>query len=142
MSEVLGTDGAALGDWLNARLPHAIVFPPDAPGLAVVRDGQVIAGWLYAQGPGSLWDLACAAEPASRWCSRAVLAAMFGYAWTVLGASALLTAVAESNRRSLGQLERLGFVRDATRPGYWPDGQAAILLSMMPAACRWTGAGR
>ena len=135
---------AIVSEWVAAQLgmePSA--FAPSA-AIGVVHDGGLIAGAVYHQYRPQKHGATVEASLAStspRWCTRAVLKAMFAYPFVQLGATRLQVTCARKNRRARRLAERLGFRMEGVGRRLWDGKQDAIVYSMMPEECRWLGRG-
>ena len=132
---VLGAD-AVIAAWVGSRIGIADFGPSAAIGIA--EGGRLIAGVVYSAwrpAPGSLEMSIAALTP--RWCSRGVLAALFGYPFGQLGAGRAQATIRRGNRSARRFVERLGFRYEGMARAAWPTGEDAAVYAMLRHECRW-----
>lgn len=138
-SLVFGGD-AFVAAWVGRRIGIADFGPSSAIGVA--EDGRLIAGVVYSAwraAPGSLEMSIAAVSP--RWCSRRVLAALFGYPFGQLAAVRVQATIRRGNRGARRFVERLGFRYEGMARAAWPTGEDAAVYSMLRHECRWLATG-
>lgn len=93
----------------------------DATGALVGYGGVALLG-----GDAHVMTLAVDPEHQGRGYGRALLDALLAAA-SELGADAVTLEVRRSNRRARRLYGRAGFVEEGVRPGYYPDGEDAVV---------------
>ena len=133
-SLIVGRD-ADVAKWVGAQLGVCDWGPCSA--LGVGRDGTCIAGAVYNQFTGTSVQISLVSQ-SPLWCTRPVLAAIFGFPFNQLGVARLWLHVEADNARCLKLIDGLGFVREGiTRNGFGLD-RNGVIASMIPNdAARW-----
>jgi RimJ/RimL family protein N-acetyltransferase len=138
---VYGMDAHVL-EWLKPRIP-AFVPQEGARALGIVdAAGTPVAGVAYEQYNGIHLLASIAAEPGAAWCSRKVLARIFGYPFLELDCQAISLIVAATNLPSLNLATKLGFHGEAVIKCAAYDGSDVIVLKMFREECRWIAHGQ
>jgi hypothetical protein len=118
--------------WISDRLPDPVQWHKDAIVKSVEHDGKTIAAWAYCPGENGAWDLALATEPGTPWKTPECFAQMLGFPFEQLGASKLVTMIADNNHACIALTEKQGFTLEETIPNHWPNGRAGLLYVLRP----------
>lgn len=120
--------------WSRSLLAHELTLPPAACHWLVAVDGAEPAagvvgfgGMMYAPDAAHLMLLAVDPEFTRRGIGLSLCVELFREARS-RGATDITLEVRASNAAALALYERLGMVAVATRPGYYPDGEDAVIL--------------
>lgn len=76
-----------------------------------------------------------------RWCTKGILRVLFRYPFVHLGATRLQVVCRRKNREARNFVERLGFKLEGVGRRAWDGKQDAVMYSMLPRECKWTGDG-
>jgi hypothetical protein len=106
-------------------------------GVGVEKDGALKVGVMYngftGEGGSIFMHWRCDDPKAT---SKTFYWVAFDYPFNQLGVNVVYGVVHAKNVHAIEIDERLGFKREHTLPGYFPDGDA-VLYSMKREHCRW-----
>jgi RimJ/RimL family protein N-acetyltransferase len=138
-SILVGAD-KEVADWVRTRIPHMGErdFGPCA-ALGVMKDGQPVAGVVYHALTEHVVEVSIAAEPGSRWCSRSVLKALFGYPFGQVGCVTMVARTGKKNHKARKLLKGLGFALVGPIPSAIDGKEDALIFTMRRKDCRWLG---
>ncbi|MFC3231267.1 hypothetical protein ACFOGJ_28725 [Marinibaculum pumilum] len=137
-------ENRGLAAWTAARIDHVDGFAPPCQCAAVTdAAGRVVAGIVFHdwQPAAGTLQLSMAAESPA-WASRAVLAALFRYAFVTNGAAKLWTATPHRSERALRFNLGIGMRREAVLRHQFGPGRHAVICSMLAREwrrSRWNG---
>jgi ribosomal-protein-alanine N-acetyltransferase len=111
-----------------------LVAERDVAGDGAAADARYVAGVVVAwrvAGDAHIMELAVSPAARRRGCGSALLEAACAAAREPGGAC--LLEVRESNAGAAALYERTGFQRVGRRPKYYPNGEAAVLMTRPPS---------
>lgn len=128
-------------EWVASRLGLAAdVFEP-ATAIGIVEGERLIAGVVYhgyRPDPGAIEASLASVSP--RWCTRAVLRAIFAYPFEQLRVRRLQAVVERKDRHTRDIVMRLGFKYEGIARRFLPGAKDAAVYSMLQGECRWIAA--
>jgi len=126
-------DDSIVGPWVGRQVEFEWL-PGKCSAIGRVVDGELVAGIVYENFNGANVMAHMAAR--GRWANRHFLWLIFDYPFHQLGASRMTVWVADSNKRSLRFVEKLGFERESLMMGAHPSGDIHA-YRMFKDHCRW-----
>lgn len=118
--------------WVRKRLGWDL---RDGRAIGVMRDGQLIAGWVYHRTWPHAWELSVASTD-PRWLSKKTLKIMFGYPFSQ-GCERLQCLTVRGNKRARKVMERLGFKYEGMARKMGPNREDLACYSIMSDECNW-----
>jgi len=133
-------DQETLMAWAAPRCGIAnSTFPFGSFAVAVTEadTGNIRAVVIYVPTYGREMDIHFATDRSRLWASRSVLSGVFGFAFTVRGATRLVGRGSVNNPELLSLMIRTGWQIEGRERGYMDDGSDAIVFTMRPEECPW-----
>lgn len=127
--------GKTVVEWVAKRTNEFGMFGTDI-GIGWMREGELIAGVVYADWNGPNVVCHIASDGSRRWLTRRYLWAIFDYPFVQAGVKRITVCVGEGNRDSRRFVEHLGFALEATLKGAHPTG-SLLIYRMWKADCRF-----
>lgn len=114
------------------------ILPNTATFLAFRTKERVLGGWMFERytGRGGSVCAHWASNDVKRWVDRDKLSICALYVFGQLGCKTVFGEVASSDTYVRRVNEKLGFVKCAELPGYFPDDDL-VLYRLDKTACRW-----
>lgn len=136
--------GSAVVDWVAKRTNEYGSFTGaqgsnTAQGLGWVRNGQIVAGVVYAEWNGPNVVCHIASDGSRRWLTREFLWTIFDYPFNQLECRRITVCVGEGNSNSRRFVEHLGFELETTLRAAHPTGDL-LVYSMFSESCKWISA--
>lgn len=117
-----------VAEWVAAHVPGGLDVVPPFYGIAVIRDGQALAGAVYhgwQKYPEGVGEITFAAR-SPRWATRQAVGSVLGYAFNVLKLRCLLAVSRADNKAVLKLNDGIGFKRVGLIPCLYPDSDAVL----------------
>lgn len=109
--------------------PHA--------SLAVVRDGEVLAGIVYSEKHGDYDIRASIATRGPGWATRGVMRALFDYPFEQVKVRRITCLIAAGNVKSQTLCEKMGFTLEGIHPCAWDGQETALSYGLLRENCKW-----
>ena len=128
-------DNRVTAPWVMQRAGCSI--SSDCQTIGQVLDDKIVAGVMFENytGPAITGTIAVEKDYAM---SREFVRAIFDYPFKQLECRTILASASSGNTRSKNLLEHMGFVRTATIPGVYEDGDMDIYV-LKREDCRFLG---
>ena len=127
-----------VAQWASTQIDGQPDFRP-CTAIGVAIGETIIAGVVYNNYRDHCIEWSIAATD-KRWLTRRVLRAIMAYPFIQLGVRRLQSTCAKRDRKTRGQVLRLGFKYEGTARQAWPGGGDACCYSMLRHECRWLAA--
>lgn len=127
--------GSPVVEWVAKRTNEFGNFGC-AQGIGWLREGEIVAGVVYAEFNGPNVVCHIASDRSRRWLTREFLWAIFDYPFNQMGCNRITVCVGQGNADSTRFVKHLGFTIEAVLEGAHPTG-ALQIFRLWKSDCRW-----
>ncbi|CAB5228667.1 hypothetical protein UFOVP1545_13 [uncultured Caudovirales phage] len=127
-------NGARIGQWVADKL-GTVYSPNSSAAIGLVKDGNVVAGVIYENWNRRSVVTHIAIEGRL---TRSFLYAIFHHPFVTCGVNKIISAVNDTNTKSVLMVENMGFIAEGRLKDCSPDGDI-ILYTMQKSDCRFLG---
>jgi hypothetical protein len=127
-------NGARIGQWVADKL-GTVYSPNSSAAIGLVKDGNVVAGVIYENWNRRSVVTHIAIEGRL---TRSFLYAIFHHPFVTCGVNNIISAVNDTNTKSVLMVENMGFIAEGRLKDCSPDGDI-ILYTMQKSDCRFLG---
>jgi hypothetical protein len=127
-------NGARIGQWVADKL-GTVYSPNSSAAIGLVKDGNVVAGVIYENWNRRSVVTHIAIEGRL---TRSFLYAIFHHPFVTCGVNKIISAVNDTNTKSVLMVENMGFIAEGRLKDCSPDGDI-ILYTMQKSNCRFLG---
>ena len=126
--------GTRIGQWVADKL-GTLYFPEGSVAIGLVKDEKIVAGVIYENWNRRSVVTHIAIEGRL---TRSFLYAIFHHPFVTCGVNKIISAVNDTNTKSVLMVENMGFIAEGRLKDCSPDGDI-ILYTMQKSDCRFLG---
>ena len=134
VNDVLYGASADIVEYVRQRIPNAAFgFAPDAVGLGVVKQGQLLGGVVFDQYTG-LNIVMSAAFESPRWATPKTLRQLFAYPFITAGCRRI-TAITTPENKAARAITKIGFQQEGILRNFFPGDVDGVVLGLLREEC-------
>ena len=126
--------GDEVGHWVSDKL-RTVYSPENSAAIGLVKDDKIVAGVIYENWNRRSVVTHIAIEGRL---TRSFLYAIFHYPFVTCGVNKIISAVNDTNTKSVLMVTNMGFIAEGRLKDCSPDGDI-ILYTMQKSDCRFLG---